>query len=591
MVGELIQVVFTDKARCRDCYRCLRVCPVKAIELHDGQARVEPHRCIACGTCIRECPQHAKSYRNDLEHAMVVMRDGSTVAASVAPSYAAVFDDWERKRLPSALRRLGFSYVAETALGAYEVAKATAVYIGGQPEKMHICTACPAVVNYVEQYQPQHVEALIPVVSPMLAHAQHIRAKLGAHAKTIFIGPCVAKKAEAERAEHAGGVYCALTFVELQEWLRREKIEMARLEESEFDESAPPAARYFPVPGGLAHTAGLETDVLSRTCHAIDGFPALEALLRYVQGGGSGGVFEPLFCPEGCIRGPGMPDEHANTFTLRAELLNSAAEAMESHGELISEPTPERLGELATDFRARPSYVGPAFTEEQIRETLQRTGRAAPEDQLNCGACGYASCRDNALAVLRGMAEPDMCIPYMRLLAERRTDRIIETSPNGIVTLDHELRIIGMNPSFRRMFVCSEAVLGKPISYLIDPEPFERLAAGGGKVDTVVRHSNYNLVCHQLAYALPEDRQYVGIFVNITSTTDNEKQLTDLREQTRVQAKELMEHQIDMSQQIAKLLGQTTARGEALVRSLLELAGAQHDETGTDWLRDIYTSK
>jgi PAS domain-containing protein len=189
------------------------------------------------------------------------------------------------------------------------------------------------------------------------------------------------------------------------------------------------------------------------------------------------------------------------------------------------------------------------------------------------------------------MAEPDMCIPYMRLVAERRTDRVLETSPNGIVTLDHELRIIGMNPSFRRMFVCSEAVLGKPISYLMDPEPFEHLAAGSDTIDTVTRHPNYNLVCHQLLYSLPEDHQYVGIFVNITSSADNEKKLEDLRAQTQAQAKELMEHEIDMSQQIAKLLGETTARGEALVRSLLELAGAQHDDKGTDWLRDIYTSK
>jgi iron only hydrogenase large subunit-like protein/uncharacterized Fe-S cluster-containing protein len=564
---------------------------VKAIELHEGQARVEPSRCIACGTCVRECPQHAKSYRNDLERAMALVRDGDLVAASVAPSFAAVFGDWERRRLPSVLRRLGFAYAAETALGAYEVAKATATYVNREPDKIHICTACPAVVNYVEQYQPGHVDELVPVVSPMLAHAQHIREKLGPRAKTVFIGPCVAKKAEAERPEHAGLVDCTLTFAELQEWLRREKIEMTHLEESEFDEVPPTPARYFPVPGGLAHTAGLETDVLNRTCLAVDGFPALEALLDYDAERGGGAVFEPLFCPDGCIRGPGMPDEDANTFTLRAALLKSAGERSESQSETAGEPTPGRLDELATAFRARTSYVGPEFTEDQIRATLERTGRADPSDQLNCGACGYASCRDNALAVLRGMAELDMCIPYMRLQAERRFDRIVETSPNGIVTLDHELRVIGMNQSFRRMFVCSAAVLGKPISYLMDPEPFERLAADGRTIDTVVRHPNYNLVCHQILYAPPEDRNYVGIFVNITSSADNEKKLADLRSQTQTQAKELMEHQVDMSQQIAKLLGETTARGETLVKSLLELAGAQQEEMGTDWLKDTYTSK
>lgn len=591
MTQTLSQVVFTDKARCRDCYRCLRVCPVKAIELHDGQARVEPGRCIACGTCVRECPQHAKSYRTDLEHAVAAVRDGHVVAASVAPSFAAVFDEWERRRLPSALRKLGFSYVAETALGAYEVAQATAEYVGRAPDDTHICTACPAVVNYVEQYRPEHVGELVPVVSPMIAHAQHIRATLGPEVKTVFIGPCVAKKAEAERPEHAGLVYCALTFAELQEWLRRENVDLALLEESDFDEAPAPPARYFPVPGGLARTAGLDTDVLNRSCQAVDGFSALESLLQYAAGGGAATVFEPLFCPEGCIRGPGMPDEHANSFALRTALLRHAAERAKGDAGTAETPSPARMDELVAAFVARPSDTGAVFSEEQIRVTLERTGRADPENQLNCGACGYASCRDNALAVLRGMAEPDMCIPYMRLVAERRTDRIMESSPNGIVTLDHELRIIGMNPSFRRMFVCSEAVLGRPISYLMDPEPFERLAAGSDTIDTVAKHPDYNLVCHQLLYALREDRQYVGIFVNITATTDNERKLADLRTQTQAQARELMEHQVDMSQQIAKLLGETTARGEALVRSLLELAGAQQQEKGTDWLRDIYTSK
>ena len=591
MAKTLAQVVFTDKARCRDCYRCLRVCPVKAIELHAGQARVVPERCIACGTCIRECPQQAKSYRSDLERAMAVVRDGYVVAASVAPSFAVVFDDWERRRLASALRKLGFTYVAETAIGAHEVARATAEYAAEAPGRLHICTACPAVVNYVEQYRPQRIDALVPVVSPMLAHAQHIRRKLGAHVKTIFIGPCVAKKAEAERPEHTNLVYCVLTFSELLTWMRREKIDMARLEESEFDEVPPPAARFFPVPGGLAGTAGLKTDVLDRTCQAIDGFPALQALLDYVPKGESGAIFEPLFCREGCICGPGMPDDNANTFVSRAALLKYADEHVDPPPAQAAEPTPASLDDLATRFEPRPSDTGPMFTEGQIRVTLERTGRASPADQLNCGACGYATCRENAIAVLRGLAEPDMCIPYIRLQAERRTDRIIETSPNGIVTLDHELRIISMNPSFRQMFVCSRAVLGKPISCLMDPEPFERLASSGETIDTVARHPNCSLVCHQMLYALPEEQQYVGIFVDVTASTDNGLKLDELRAKTQAQAKELMEHQIDMSQQMARLLGETTARGEALVRTLLELAGARRDEKGPDWAQDTYTSK
>jgi len=596
---KLNQVVFTDKARCRDCYRCLRVCPVKAIELHAGQARVVPERCVACGTCIRECPQHAKSYRNDLERAMAVIRDGYIAAASLAPSFAAVWSDWEQRRLPSALRKLGFRYVAETAIGAHDVAQATAAHVAHATGQAHVCTACPAVVNYIEQYHPEQLDQLVPVVSPMLAHAQRIRAQLGPHVKVVFIGPCVAKKAEAERPEHAGQVYCVLTFAELAAWLQREKIDLTRLEESEFDEAPPGPARFFPVPGGLARTAGLDTDVLNTTCQALDGFAALDALLAHLRsaptnGDATTGVYEPLFCEHGCIHGPGLPADDQNAFAQRAALLRYAADnAARAPVPAAPAAPPTALAEqLRTAFAARPVDRDQPLSEEAIRAALQRTGKAAEEDQLNCGACGYPTCRDNAIAVLRGMAEPDMCIPYMRRLAERRTDRIIETSPNGILILDHELRILGMNPSFRRLFVCSEAILGKPVSYLMDPEPFERLGAGGETlIDMTARHPNYNIACHQILYALPEDRQYVGIFVNITSTADNQKKLDELKTQTQAQAKELMEHQVDMAQQMARLLGETTARGEALVKTLLKLAGAERDDKGPDWLRDTYTSK
>src|SRR5271157_2201628 len=226
-------VVFTNKARCRDCYRCVRVCPVKAIRMHEGQANVVPQRCISCGTCVRECPQGAKSYRKDLGRARELLGPGVRVAASVAPSLAAVFPAWQRRRLPSALRQLGFAYVGETAIGAYDVAAATAQTVGQRAGRTFVCTACPAVVRFVERYRPEQVGNLVPVVSPMLAHALHIRRMLadGGEIRVIFIGPCVAKKAEADRPENEGLVDCVLTFGELAEWFEQEKIDLAACEE------------------------------------------------------------------------------------------------------------------------------------------------------------------------------------------------------------------------------------------------------------------------------------------------------------------------------------------------------------------------
>jgi len=212
-------------------------------------------------------------------------------------------------------------------------------------------------------------------------------------------------------------------------------------------------------------------------------------------------------------------------------------------------------------------------TEAQIRDFFEKTGKTLQEDQLNCSACGYPSCRDLAIAVLEGLATPEMCVPFFRKSAEQRIDRVIETSPNGIVTLDEHLNIISMNPAFRQFFRCSNAVCGRPISYLMDPEPFERLLAEPDKkVEIIVNHESYNLVCHEVLYSLPAEKQFVGIFMNITTLQKNETQLDQLRQQTVKQARELLEQQVRMAETIASCLGENTARAESLLDTLMENA-------------------
>lgn len=584
------QVVFTNKARCRDCYRCVRVCPVKAIRMHGQQAFVVPERCIACGTCIRECPQGAKSFRNDVEHAARLLASGVPVAASVAPSFAGVFSGWEQKRLASALRKLGFAFVAETAIGAYAVARKTAEFVQARPARPHVCTACPAVVRYVELYRPEMADLLVPIVSPMLAHARAIKHQRGPETRVVFIGPCVAKKAEAQDPRNEGAVDCVLTFMELTEWFAREGIALATLEESPFDDSPQGDARFFPLVGGQLRTAAMTTDVLAAEIISVSGFDEIKEALDMLPD--SAGVVEPLFCPQGCINGPAVPGER-NPYDRRREVLTYAA-----HHRGTPPQTGETLPDLAASFGPQAVDGGRSFSEEDIRQILEKTGKARPEDQLNCGACGYPSCREKAVAVLRGMAEVEMCIPYMKRLAEQRTDRIIETSPNGIVILDERLNIIHMNPAFRKYFMCSEAVCGKRISYLMDPDPFEKLAAGSDNfIEIVVRHERYNLIAHEILYPLREEKQYVGIFVNITHSQASQEKLDQLRAQTILQARELMDHQITMAQKIGQFLGESTARGEALVENLMKLAGEDPEnpdrrgKKGNHWLWDIFTSK
>lgn len=583
------RIVFTNKARCRDCYRCVRVCPVKAIRMENGQAHVEEDRCIACGTCIRECPQGAKTFRDDTSRARQIMAGGGSIAASVAPSFAAVFTEWERKRLPSALRKLGFSYVAETAIGAYHVAHKTSELVAANPTRSHVCTACPAAVTYVERYQPDLVGYLTPVCSPMVAHARHIKAELGPDTHVIFIGPCVAKKAEAERPENEAAVDCVLTFRELVQWLDQEGILLAECEESGFDEQPEGDARFFPLEGGSLRTASLDADLLATENVSVSGAEAVHEALESLRNDPAPVVIEPLFCPHGCVGGPAIPRE-ANLYDRRREVLGYATR---NPGVEPGEPAPEEA--LEAEFTDKPLVEEVEITEEKIREVLARTGKVTPEDELNCTACGYPTCRDKAIAVLRGLAEPEMCIPHMRRLAEQRTDRIIETSPNGILIVDEHMDILSMNPAFRRMFMCTEAVLGKRISYLMDPDPFERLASTGEDLlEMTVTHERYGIVCHQILYPLREEHQYVGIFVNVTRGVADRQKLDQLRAQTVNQAQQLLQHQITMAQQIGKFLGESAAQGEKLVQNLMKMAGEEHEPTGKegdDWLADTYTSK
>jgi PAS domain S-box-containing protein len=564
-------VVFTNKARCRDCYRCLRVCPVKAIKLEHDQAQVVQDLCIACGTCVRECPQHAKQYRHDVASVVRLLASGQGVAASVAPSFAADLQPWEIARLPTALRRLGFSFVGETAVGAWHVARQSSVLVAeaGAPR---LCTACPAFVRYVQAYRPELAGMLLPVASPMVMHARLIKA---AHPDwaVVFIGPCVAKKLEATGSD--GDVDHALTFAELKDWLTETGIDLKALEESDFEDRAPGLSGAFPLPGGLIETSGRDGRPVAADSLAVAGFPEIEEALGELAGGSDPLLLEALFCPHGCINGPGLANDLPLFARRRAVLAHMSTRAASTAAPVL-EPalTYER-------FEPEPAPMV-EVSEEAIRRVLNETGKGRPEDQLNCGACGYSDCRAKAIAVLRGMAEREMCLPLMRRLAERRTDRIIETSPNGIVIVDQHLNITHMNPAFRRYFVCSDALVGRRIATLMDPEPFERLAAGQGEVfESTVRHPNYHLVCHQIIYALRDEQQYVGIFVNITHTQANRRRLDQLRSQTLAQAQELLEHQVGIAQQMAQFLGQSTAQGQALVRNLVKLAG-QADDASDD---------
>lgn len=562
-------VISTDKAKCRDCYRCVRVCPIKAICISDGQARVDPERCILCGTCVRECPQQAKHVRNDLGKVAELLATSGLTVASVAPSFPAAFADYGGGFLPAALRKLGFDMVTETAVGAELVAAATAKLIE-KGKASWVTSACPVVVNLIERYYPNMCANITPIVSPMVAHARYLKDQYGPDTKVVFIGPCSAKKGEAE-SEGKGIVDAVLTFEELHQALAEAGIRTDMLQPISFDDVRPKNAQLFPLEGGLAKTAAIASGLLRDDFVGISGEAHVREMIAHLSNDSPIRLFEALFCPGGCINGACMGSTK-DVFARRSRVLQYAKRKTYEAEEEFDASQAEDI-DLSRDIQRQP-FTKPTFTEEEIRGVLAETGKLCLADELNCGACGYPSCRENALAVLSGMAESSMCLPWMRHLAERKTDQIIDNSPNGIVMVDSGLNIVSFNPAFANMFSCTDSIVGKSIAALMDPEDFEKVAAEvvdriNGQVVTLPQ---YGLIVTASIYRLQGENVLIGIFANITKTKEDEDRIAKMQSETLANAERVIEKQMRMAQEIASILGETTSETRVLLRRLTDLA-------------------
>ena len=570
-------IITTNKARCRDCYRCVRICPVKAIRISDGQAQVDSERCLACGTCVRECPQKAKQVRCDLAEVQAMIEAGGQVIASVAPSYVAAFPDYGGGLFPALLKQLGFGMVTETAVGAEMVARETARLVEDEPHA-HVASACPALVDMIVKYHPSVVGLIAPIVSPMIAHARYLKGRYGNEAKVVFIGPCPAKKAEAQQPDVAGAVDAVLTFEELRAWIESAGIKKDQLRSAELDDIPASLARLFPLEGGLAEAASMGADLLRQDFAAISGNIEVDEMLENLKNGSTIRLFEALFCPGGCVNGACF-GEGKDIFRRRNRVLQHQKRASKNSDES------EILAAMGNvDLRRTISdnpIDQPELSEDAIRSVLERTGKTEPEDELNCGACGYASCRDNAVAVLTGMAEHTMCIPWMRKVAERKTDQMIDNSPNGIVVADSNLRIVDFNTAFAGIFSCGPGIVGKPLSTLMDPGDFEKVLARA--VDRVVNKDvsfpAYHVSGSMNVYRIEDEELVVGILANVNQGTEGLNRLDRIREETLSHAEEVIQKQMLMAQEIAGILGETTSETRVLLRKLTELM-KESDENG-----------
>ena len=559
------QIIESSRVSCRDCYRCIRVCPVKAIRVTKGQTHIEEERCIRCGACVRECFIHVRNTVSDFKEVQQYIKANRFLVASIDPAFPALFKDWRTQRIAAVLRALGFTAVHEASESVPLVEEA----VKSIAHQEGILPNCPAVVNYVEQYFPKLVSKLLPVASPMIVHGRMLRKEYGKSAIIVHICPCSAKVYEAHRPENAGAIDCVITFQELMAWIAHERIDMAALEEVPFDCAASLSgekaqrARMISMKGGLLHSCGYSWNPCETESYSVSGTQDVKDILTEMSGGKVSGIVEPLFCHGGCCNGPNFPNRGDTFVSRRAAVLRYAKTA----------PALKALKETTNvaahaDYEQRPYVPERQISEMEIAAILKKQNVSG--QQYNCGACGYKTCRERAIAILEGMAEPEMCFPYMRAQLRQRTDRIVEALPCGVVTLDREFRIRRMNKSFEKMFMCNEAVIGKRISYLISDEGFDKLVME--ELDTYeTMRSKYGIRYHEVVFPMKDDNEYVGIYTDISGLKIDSYQIDLLKRQMLENAKDLLHQQIAFSQDLAAYIGRNEAKSESLVKQIVEL--------------------
>ena len=546
------------KSNCKNCYKCIRNCPVKAIRFSANQAHIIGNECILCGQCFVVCPQNAKQIVNETEKAKVLLQGDAPVVVSLAPSFVANYDGIGIESMNDALKKLGFHSVEETAIGATIVKKEYERMLREDNRNIVISSCCHSINLLIQKYFPSLLEYLADVVSPMQAHCMDIKKRIPG-AKTVFIGPCVAKKDEAEHYE--GIVDAVLTFEELTNWLKEENIELEQKTDS--DENS--RARLFPTTGGILKT--MTERVPGYTYMALDGVENCIAALKDIEKGKISKCFiEMSSCVGSCIGGPVMEKYH------HAYPVKDFIAISNYAGEKDFETKPRDFEELKKHFEyiehrlAMPS-------EDEIAKVLRQMGKFSPADELNCGSCGYNTCREKAVAVCQGKAEISMCLPYLKDKAESFSDTIVKSTPNGLIVLNEDLEVQQINESARKMMnIRSESdVLGDQAIRIMDTADFVYVKNTGRDVrNKRVYLAEYGRYVEQSVVYDKDSHLLIGIMRDITDEEKEREKKESISRQTVEVADKVVDKQMRIVQEIASLLGETAAETKIALAKLKE---------------------
>lgn len=544
------------KSNCKNCYKCIRNCPVKAIRFSGDQAHIIADECILCGRCFVVCPQNAKEIVSEVEKVKVMIQSGEPVIASMAPSFIANYDGVGIDAMREGLQKLGFADVEETAIGATMVKTDYERLVHEKQKPVIISSACASVNLLIQKHYPEMIKYLADTLSPMQAHCHDIKRR-NPEAKTVFIGPCVAKKDEAQR--YPGIVDAALTFEELTEWLEKENVRL----EKKVDSNPESLARIFPTVAGILRTMKDRDPEYEYV--AVDGIDNCIAALEDVAAGHVSNCFmEMSACKGSCVNGPVMEKYHPWFITDYLSVTRYAGDKdFPVEQPEISELS--RRYDILEGMKDMP-------TERKIQEILSKMGKKKPSDELNCGTCGYDTCREKAIAIYQGKAEIEMCLPYLKEKAENFSNIIFDNTPNGLLVLNERLEIQQINPAACRIMNIRRPsdVLGSQIVTLLDPKPFLDALESRKSVFQCAYLAEYDrYVEEQVLY----DQSYRMLFCMLEDVSDEaaeREKKAEMRRQTTEVADKVVEKQMRIVQEIASLLGETAAETKIALTNLKE---------------------
>lgn len=560
-----MKVIDFKDAKCRHCYKCVRHCMVKAIAVEDEQAHILQDHCIHCGHCLEVCPQNAKTFASDLERVKGYLAKGEKTVISIAPSYLGVLEFDKPGQIVDALLKLGFSEVRETAEGAALVTNEYNKLLNEKKMPNIITTCCPSVNDLVEKYYPECVEYMAPVVSPMIAHGRYIKKIYGEDVKVVFLGPCIAKKQEAAGDERiSGAIDAILTFEELALWLEKEGIDIHNCEDKPFGNPDPEVNRLYPVSGGVIMSVIAQEEETDYQKVHVDGLENCMEMLESLEKGELQNCFiEANVCDGGCVKGPASA--RWNTSYLKAKVKIEKDASRKAADKL---PDMES-GELCRTFEDR-SLKDKIPTEEEIRKILKETGKYSVNDELNCGACGYPTCRKKAIAVYNGKAENSMCMPYALVQSESMANVVLDVTPNVLFIVDSDFRIRECNKKGQELLgVGKEEALTRYIFEFIEIEDIEETFRTKESIyNKKVKMEHGRLTMQETIVYIRDIDCVLVRFQDITHEEKMKEQHYNFKVEALEIAQKVIDKQMMVAQEIAGLLGETTAETKVTMTKL-----------------------